>query len=194
MTRTRRLRVLLATLTLAAAANQVHAQKMAPGLWESTMDMKSQNGEMEAGMAKMQAELAKMSPEQRKQMEAMMGARGMGMPGAGSGGGTAITNKVCISKETAERGEVPASDRERNCKRETVSRSGNTVKFKLSCTNPPATGEGEFTFLGDKAYAGRVAMTTDHNGKPETFDMKHSAKWISADCGSLKPFVPPASR
>ena len=54
---------------LLAAAGGAHAQpqKLRPGLWEHTVAMKSQSGQMEAAMAQMQKSLASMTPEQRKQ-------------------------------------------------------------------------------------------------------------------------------
>lgn len=176
--------ILALVLPLLAMAGQAQAQKLRPGLWEVTMTMKSQSGEMEAAMAGMQAELAKMSPEQRKQIESMMGQRGVGMGAGASGGGTTL--RTCISKETAERGDVPDQE-DRSCKREQIQRSGSTLKFKLRCSNPPSTGEGEFTFSSDKAYSGRMVFDTQRKGKAEHMEMTQQAKWIAADCGQIKP-------
>lgn len=171
-------------LALAAASAGAEAQKLSPGLWETTLTMKTQGGEIEAANAKMQAEMAKMSPEQRKMVEGMMAQRGIGM--AGGGMNTAV--RTCISKERAERGELPdQGERERNCKRDSVERSGATTKFKISCSNPPSTGEGEFTFVSDKAYSGRMVFDTEVKGKPQRMEMQQQAQWLGADCGTLGP-------
>ena len=172
--------VLIALSVLSLSAQ---AQKLSPGLWEMSMDMKSQGGQMDAAMAQMQAELAKMPPEQRKQMEATMAQRGVSMAPGGKG----MAVQTCISKERAERGELPEPDDKRNCKRDSMTRSGSTTKFKMSCTNPPSSGEGEFTLTSDKAFTGKFLMETQVKGKPERVEMQQQGKWLSADCGALKP-------
>jgi hypothetical protein len=186
-------RTLVLALACSGLAATASAQKMSPGLWEVTMDMKGQGGEMEAGMAKMQAELSKMTPDQRKQMESMMSSRGMsmgggGMPG-GPGGPAGMSVKTCVSKESAERGEPP-EDPQHNCKRDGLSRSGNTVKFKLVCSNPPSTGEGEYTLVSDKAFTGKVTMVSQGSAKTGQMEVKQSGRWLAADCGGLKPVAP----
>jgi hypothetical protein len=95
-----------------------------------------------------------------------------------------------MSKEQAERGEPPEDDK-RQCKRESFSRSGSTIKFKVVCSNPPSTGEGEFTMNGDKSYSGKMTMSSQVNGKPTAMEMQQSGKWLSADCGELKPIGKP---
>ena len=121
----------LAAIALPLLATGAQAQKLSPGLWEMSMTMKSAGGEMEAQMARMQAELAKMPPEQRKMMEGMMAQRGVGMA-AGGGGGVAV--RTCISKERAERGDVP-DQQEGNCKRESMQRSGSTPSQLAASSN-----------------------------------------------------------
>jgi len=156
------------------------AQKMSPGLWENTVTMKSQDGQMEAAMAKMQAELAKMPPEQRQKMAEMMGNSGIALaPGGGS------TVRVCVSKESAEKMEPP-EEMNGKCKRESFERSGNSIKFKMSCTNPPSTGTGEFTYSTDKAYKGKMLLESQAKGQAMRMEMTQQGKWISADCGALK--------
>ena len=172
-------------LALLAAAGATQAQKVAPGLWETTMTMKSQGGDMEGAMAKMQSEMAKMTPDQRKMVEEMMAKRGMGVGMGGAGKPNAV--RTCISKERAEKMDIPEQqDPERNCKRETIERSSTTMKFKYACTNPPSTGQGEYTFNGDKSYSGKMLIDTQVKGQPQRMEMQQQGKWISADCGELK--------
>jgi hypothetical protein len=173
-------------LLLATAAQAQLQTQMQPGLWETTMQMKSQSGEMEKAMAQAQAAMAKMTPEQRKQMEAMMGKNGMAM------GGAPNTVRMCISPEQAAMRQIPARD---GCTH-TMQHSGNTTRMQFSCAgNPPSTGEGQFTLLNPKAYDGEFTFTTQRKGQPEVMQMKQSGKWLSADCGGIKPItVPPASK
>ena len=58
-----------------------------------------------------------------------------------------------------------------------------------SCANPPSSGQGEVTFLGPEAYRSKMAMTTTHRGKAEKMDMDGQGKWLSAECGAIKPLA-----
>jgi len=154
--------------------------KMRPGLWEHSFTTKSQSGQMEKSMAEMQQQLASMPPEQRKMMEQMMAQQGVGMGAQGR------SVRMCITKEQAERDEIP--QQQGNCTQQVVQRSGNTVKMKFSCTgNPPTSGESEVTFSSPTAYTGRSVVNTTIEGKPDRMTMEQSGKWLSAECGEVKP-------
>jgi hypothetical protein len=156
------------------------AQKMRPGLWEHSFTMKSQSGQMEKAMSEMQQQLASMPPDQRKMMEQMMAQQGRGMGAKGS------SIQMCITKEQAERDEVP--QQEGGCSQQVMQRTANTIKVKFSCTgNPPTSGESEVTFASPTAYTGKSVVNTTVEGKPERMTMDQSGKWLSADCGSIKP-------
>lgn len=176
----------LATLMLALATS-AGAQTTKPGLWEITHKMQSGSGEMEKAMANMEKQLAGMSPEQRKQMQDMMAKQGVSM-GTSAGGG--VSMKVCITKEMAERNEMP-QQQQGDCKTTQSARSGNTMKISYTCTQPPSSGEGVMTFNGDTAYTMKMNTTTTVKGKPEKMTMDAAGKWLSADCGNIKPITPP---
>jgi hypothetical protein len=174
--------LLLAAAALAFAAGAC-AQSTKPGLWEIANKMQSSSGEMEKAMANMEKQMAGMSPEQRKQMQDMMAKQGMSMaPGAGGG----MSMKVCITREMAERNELP-QQQQGDCKTTQSPRSGNTMKFSYVCTQPPSSGEGVMTFTGDTAYTMKMNTTTTVKGKAEKMSMDASGKWLSADCGNIKP-------
>ncbi|MDB5862825.1 MAG: hypothetical protein JWO70_631 [Betaproteobacteria bacterium] len=179
-------RYVLTALVAATFSVGASAQNLKPGLWEVTHNMKSSGGEMEKGMAQAQKEMANMPPEQRKMMEKMMAERGMK---AGAGGSTM---KVCMTREMVERNEMPA--RQGDCKTTKQERKGNTVKMAYVCTNPPSSGEGEYTTASPEAYTMKMIIKSAAGGKPETINMDGSGKWISADCGNVKPMVPPAKK
>ena len=173
---------LLAATAVLALALPAGAQTMKPGLWE--INNKASGGQMDQAMAEMQKQMAQMSPEERKQMEAMMGKQGMRM--APSGGGMAI--QMCMTKEMVERNDVPMQD---GCTMTKQQRSGNTMKVAFNCTKPPSSGEGEFTFMGGEAYKSHMVVNTQAKGKPETVQMDGTGKWLAADCGSVKPVGAP---
>jgi len=161
------------------------AQTQAPGLWENSFKMKSQDGELEKGMAEMQKQMAAMPPEQRKQIEEMMASRGIGMGAQGT------SVKVCVTKEDVARKAEPQF--REGCTQQVVQRTANGVKVKFECTKPqPMSGEGEMTFISDKAYTGKSTLTSKGEGKAQQMTMELAGKWLAADCGAVKPRPAPA--
>lgn len=172
----------LALIALAAAAPPLARaqEKILPGLWEHTFSMKSETGRMEALQQQMQTQMAALPPAQRQQMEAMMAQRGVAIGPRGN------TFKVCISKEDAAADRLPQNDE--RCQQQTLQRSGNTVRFKFSCaTEPPASGEGQFTVTNPKAYTGSSTVNTVVQGQPERMLVSTNGRWVGADCGALAP-------
>lgn len=157
-------------------------QRMRPGLWEHSVNMKSQSGQMEAAMAEMQKSLASMPPEQRKQMEQMMAQQGVGMGPKGQ------TVKVCITKEQADLDNIPQQE---GCTQKVQRVDASTMKVAFSCKGgqgqPPSSGEGTITMQGPTAYTGQFRFKTQNQGKPEQIDMAQSGKWLSDNCGAIKP-------
>lgn len=174
-------------LLIAIAATHAWGQSQKPGLWEITHKTGG-NAEMEAATARMQKEMASMSPAQRKQMEAMMGGN---MPTAAAGGG--MTMKVCISPEMAARNQMH-QQAEGNCTTSITSRTAGSMKMSFVCTNPPSKGEGTYTFPNDKVYTMATTFRTEGKGKPDTVTLDGSGKWLSADCGTVKPMEMPKAK
>lgn len=178
-------RILAATLV--AFASTAGAQSLKPGLWEVTHKTTGANSQVDQQMAQMQKQMAAMPPAQRKQMEEMMARQGAQMPGAAPGGGMSM--KMCMTREMAERSEIPAQQGE--CKTTRQSRSGNTMKMAFTCTNPPSSGEGEYTFSSPESYSMKMAVSTTVHGKAQKMNMEGSGKWLGADCGNVRPIAPP---
>ncbi len=135
--------------------------------------------------------MAELPPDQRKMMEEMMSKQGISMPSIGAGGAMAM--KICITPDMAARSEMP-NQQEGDCTTTITSRTGNSMKVKFVCTNPPTTGEGTYTFSGDTAYTVDMKMSTTQNGKPESMTMKGAGKWLSGNCGSVKPIAAPMTK
>ena len=189
-----KLRPTLLVLSALCLAGHAHAQKMAPGLWEHTVTMKGAGSGADGAMAQMQQQLESMPPEKRKRMEAMMANRGGSMPGGvGMMGGAPAVIKICITPEQAARDDMPQGDG--NCQQTSRERNGKTLKFKFTCTGAqPMSGEGEYTSSGDKAYTGHVVIDSATPGQPGRMEMDNSGRWVSADCGDVKPHVAPAKK
>jgi hypothetical protein len=175
--------VLSATLLLGSGA--ALAQTTRPGLWDIQHKMGG-DPEMDRAMAEMQKQLAAMPPAQRKQMEAMLGQQGVSMA-PGAKGGMAL--KICITPEMAARQEMP-SQTEGDCTTTIHSRSASMLKMSYVCKNPPSSGEGTYTFSGDTAYTMKMVMKTTRQAKPAAMTMEGQGKWLSSDCGTVKPMAP----
>jgi hypothetical protein len=166
------------------ALGLAHAQvqKMRPGLWEHSVVMKSQSGQMEAAMAKMQKSLAGMPPEQRKQIEKMLAQQGVSMGPKGQ------TVKICVTKEQADMDNMPQQE---GCTQKVQRISADTMKVAFSCKGrqgqPPSSGEGTVSLQGTTAYTGQFKFKTENEGRPEQIDMAQSGKWLSDNCGASKP-------
>lgn len=161
------------------------AQNAKPGLWEIHQKMGG-SAEIDKAMAQMQQQMASMPPAQRKQMQDMMAKQGMSMGGAGGG----ISVKMCMTKEMAERNEMPQAQ-QGDCKSSTSPRVGNTQKISFVCTQPPSSGEGQITFTSSESYTLKMVTTTSVKGKPEKMTLDGSGKWLWADCGAVKPMTAP---
>jgi hypothetical protein len=178
-------RILLAAV-LGTGLSIASAQSLKPGLWETTTKTQfAGNSEMAAQMAEAQKQMAQMPPEQRKMMEDMMKQRGMSMNMSGGGG---MTVKFCMTKEQAERKEIPTQQRA-DCKSTHTPAGAGRMKFAFTCTNPPSSGEGEVTFASSDGYSMRMAVTTTVQGRPEKINMEGSGRWLGSDCGDVKPIA-----
>ncbi len=158
-------------------------QAVKPGLWEVTQKMGG-NAKMDAAMAQMQQQMASMSPEQRKMMQDMLAKQGMSMPGAAPGGGMSM--RYCLTPEMAARNDPPPPA-DGKCTSKVTQRSASEMKMTFQCTEPPSSGDGTFRFQGDGAYTSVVNVVTQVAGKPERTTIEGAAKWVSANCGAVKP-------
>lgn len=177
------MRKLWISLALAATTTGVQAETtIKPGLWEvritkQVMDGRDMTAQMAAAQAQMQQALAGMSPQQRKQMEAVMGKQAT----------PAGAQQVCISPEMAAR-ETPVMPADAKCEPAKVSRSGNKMSYEFNCTSAgrTTTGKGESIFSGDSVSTRTDIVMTDARGR-HTMQSESQMKYLGADCRGLKP-------
>jgi len=177
-------------LALSGATVQAQQPHIRPGLWEETIKFKTDDPRANAAMEQMQQRLAAMPPEQRAQMEKMMAGHGIGM---GPGGNTM---RVCVTKEQIARGFHPED--KGHCTRNKVSTSGNVTSFEFACQGEGSatsiTGHGTFTETSDTAFAvATVADTVSQKGTRH-IESNIAGKFVSSDCGDVKPMEPPPAR
>lgn len=157
------------------------AGDMKAGLWEMKTTRQIVDGQdMRAQMQQMQQQLAGLPPEQRKQMEAMMGRQGMAM---GPGGAT----RMCISEEMAKR-DTPMVDPDGRCQPTKMSRSGSTTRYEIDCMmdGRRTTGKGESTVSGN-AISSRMDMTTMDASGRHTMQTESQMTYLGPDCKGLAP-------
>jgi hypothetical protein len=177
----------LALCLSAVCLHAAHAQtsptptglKIEPGLWEINIALKSQTGKAEAAIKQAQAYISQLPPEQRKSVEEMMSSQGVRL------GDKSSSVKACISKEDAERGEIP--QQAGDCTQQVLERGNQSMKVKFSCTtSPPASGEAVVNFQSPTAYTSKAIVDTVVMGAPERMNVDQTGRWLGAECGAVK--------
>jgi hypothetical protein len=171
----------------ALAAQPALAQNFKPGLWETNSKVGSASGKLQGLMAMAQQQMATMSPEQRARIDGMMARQGVVLSNDG------VIAKVCVTPAMAAAHQLPLQQRGA-CSYQSAPMVGNTIKFSFSCTNPQGAGDGTVTFASPTAYSASTRVTTNATGDNETVNVDSTGRWLSAECGSIRPFeLPPAS-
>jgi hypothetical protein len=177
------IRHLLSTLGLLVGV-AVQAQTpppVKPGLWQVDM---TREGEGVPAMPDMSERLKNMPPERRAQMEAMMKSRGVDLSG-GLG-----HMKVCLDKDSIDRGRWQGENDPGRCKTEMKSRTATRWSWHSECTEPASVSDGEAAFVNDQTYTVDTTSTVTRDGKSRTIKMHVASKWLGADCGDIKPVQP----
>ena len=177
----------LIALCAALAACAVHAQganQMKPGLWETRMVKMTADGQdmlpmMKAAQEQMRKAMASMPPEQRKQMEASLDAKG-----------DPTVERMCVSAEMAKSDQamLPKQSEMPGCDQPKIDHSGNSTTFEVSCkVNGGATvTKGESVASGDQITT-KAEVVTTMGGAKHTMVSEAQMKFLGSDCGGLKP-------
>jgi len=176
-------------LTCACAALPAGAQTMKPGLWSLSNRMTSNDPQLAQAMSAMQQHMANMSPEQREQMQKMMQQNGMQLD---IGAGGAVQTKLCMTREMAERKEFPVQ--QGDCKQTFTQQSSTRGHIAFSCTKPRVSGEGDVTADSDTSYRAHMKIKSEEQGRDQVVDMDVTGKWLSADCGNIRPIPIPRAK
>lgn len=183
---------LIFRLGLALAAGCVlssaaQAQSLQPGLWElrtlkHVVDGQDMAAQMAAAQQQMKAALAKMPAAQRKQMESQMAGLGAGLGGA---------HRMCISPAMAAQ-DKPALPEKAQCDPPKMSRSGNRTQYEFSCrqNGDLIKGKGE-SVVDASLVRTKMDMTTSGTRGKHTMATETEMRFISADCGAIRPLDQP---
>jgi hypothetical protein len=176
-------------LACACAALPADAQTMKPGLWSLSNTMTSNDPQLAQAMSAMQQHMANMSPEQRQQMQKMMQQNGVQLD---IGAGGAVQTKMCMTREMAERKEIPVQ--QGDCKQTFTQQSSTRGHIAFTCTKPKVSGEGDVTADSDTSYRAHMKIKGEEQGRNQVVDMDVTGKWLSADCGNIRPIPIPRAK
>lgn len=167
----------IALLGLMGAASVAQAQVLQPGLWELTTSNMQVEGKPMPDMKQMLGQLQMLPPEQRAMMEQVLAKQGISLGGEGI--------RSCLTAEQVKANDIPLQDPKSGCTQRITDKTGNVWKFTFSC--PKAQGAGTATFLSDREFTTEVAGTFNATGATQRGSMHTQAKWLGANCGSVKP-------
>lgn len=160
-------------LTLGALAARAQVAPLKPGLWQVQID-REVNGQKAPDMAD---RLKNMPPERRAQIEAMMKQRGIDASGN--------TLKVCHTRESLD--SKTFVNPHLDCKTTYTSRTDTSWKSHTSCPSSHLESDGEITFLNSENYTVKTSSTMQSGGQTKLSHTTSTGKWLSADCGDVKP-------
>jgi hypothetical protein len=165
------------------AADDIRPFDAKPGLWETTSTMEMQGMPAMPAMPQIPPEqLAKMSPQQRAQVEAMMKA------GAGAGAPRTTTSKSCLTKESLK--QALTMSQNENCTHKVIASSSSMQTIHMECTQGKVTSGGDLMIerIDAEHARGNMAMKSAGGDQAVNMKMTFTTKWISSDCGDVKPF------
>lgn len=137
------------------------------GLWETTSTTHV------SGMAIPPEALANMPPEQRAKVAAMMDAQN----------DKTQTSKSCVTKADLDRPFQAQSGAE-HCTRTVVRSSATEAEYKIQCRGKQVReGIMHVQALSREQIKESFTMDTGH----ATVSHEGTSRWISADCGAVKP-------
>lgn len=147
------------------------AGQMKPGLWEMTLKSDAMKN------------MPRIPPEQLEQMRKM----GVNIPQMRDGG---MVSKVCVTPQMAESSEIAGMDKnEMGCQTKNLQRSGNDYSADIVCEGPDMKGTGKTkgSFFGNERFTATHEFKGVVHGQPVNQRQETSGKWLSADCGNVKP-------
>ena len=158
-------------VTTSAVAAQPH---MRPGLWEitTTSDL---------------FRLARITQDGLQNLKDLAEQYGVDISQLPMG---EASSQVCVSKETANADDIPVFyQAELGCSTKNATRNGNRYRFDFVCSSSELKGNGtaEGTFTTPQSFSGRSQFKGVAQGIPVHEQADLSGRWVSADCGAVKP-------
>ena len=176
---------MLLPIASAALADDIKMFDAKPGLWESTTTTQMEGVAMPAMPNIPKETLDKMPPAQRAQVESMMKNRG------GAGGPMTSVSKNCQTLETMRRG-FASDNKQSSCTRQVTSATPAQIQIHMECSSPnggKSTGDMVMHRQDAEHVTGNMTLKTISGDKTINMKMTIASKWISSDCGDVKPYT-----
>jgi hypothetical protein len=162
--------LIAASLVLApAAAFAAHGRA---GLWNVTTTMQMSN-----------------MPQIPPEALAMMKARHMPIPGSGE----PTTTQMCMTQDQVNADKPPAmSNRDESCDTRLLNQSPGMMEAEVTCHGRMnGVGHMKVSWRGNEHYEGVYNFKGAMEGRPQEMTTHYSGDFVKADCGSVRPFMPP---
>lgn len=151
------------------------ADSIRPGLWEFRSTHLSLAGmpDMSSQMSQLQQQLKNLPADARRMIEQQMAQRGVSLGQDG-------TVRSCITPEQARHDNIFSGKVEGNCTLSQVVKSSNTVRGRLNCTDPDASGDFHARIDSPEHFTSRVELKSARGN----LELETDARWLSAQCGA----------
>ena len=163
--------VSLAWISTASAAEN----DMRPGLWEITTT---------SDLLKLASQIP---PDQMQILMNLAKQHGVDIPPIQNG---AATSNVCVTQKMADQ-KIPPSfyQNKSGCTAQNPTHAGNKYTWDFVCANPRVNGNGtaQAVFANPENFTGRTEFEGVAQGAPVKEHADISGRWMSADCGTVKP-------
>ena len=154
------------------------AQEMRAGWWELHNRVSSANAGTDLALSMLLQQWANLAPEQRQGLEQMAAAHGVALPTVDPGG--AIGLNACLTPAMLARRQLPTGQ-PGDCTSNNVAVAGG-MKMAFTCANPPSSGEGRLSFIGDTGFTMTMHISSSARGQPEQMTVDTSGQWLGANC------------
>ena len=122
---------------------------------------------------------------------AMMKARHMPIPGSGQ----PTTTQMCMTQEQVNADKPPAmSNRDESCDTKVLNQSPALIEAQVTCHGRmEGVGRVKISWRGNEHYEGSYNFKGTMEGRPQEMSTHYTGDFVKADCGSVRPFMPPRS-
>jgi hypothetical protein len=171
-----------------------------PGLWEMSTSVSRANAPQPALPPDAEAKIAALPPAQQAQVRAMMAG------GAGPGGAAkpmATTRQTCITGQMSMDSLLNQAQQSpgMQCTYSNRVQTATGASFDTSCTGQTGSAQGHTQFHATDAEhmtsTTHMTVTSSARGSSSssTMDITTTGRFVSADCGDVKPMgAPPAAK
>ncbi len=164
----------LVFLFLVPAAKSAETS-MRPGLWEVTTS------------SDLLWLVPHIPPDQMEGLKDLAKEYGLDMPQIQNG---SAQSNTCITQEMATQKIPPGLyQSDMGCVAKSATHIGNQYRLDFECTSDQLKGKGtaQGTFVSMEKFAGQTTFNGFVQGNPVNEKADISGRWLSANCGSVKP-------